>query len=226
MKQDKTFAEKAVEYFYNLKIPGKLPPGMEVLNPYDSPEVKNTVKEFYTKYYSDKRKRIYILGINPGRFGGGLTGISFTDPVALRVHCGIQNSFSDKKELSSEFIYYVIGAYGGPEKFFAEFFLSALYPLAIIRNGKNYNYYDDPWAYGFFRESIRESLKQQSSFGTKGDSAICLGIKNYKYLKIFNDELGLFRNIAVLDHPRYIMQYKRKRLEEYIETYLRTLNNQ
>jgi len=33
--------------------------------------------EFYHKYYNDYNSRLLILGINPGRFGGGLTGIPF-----------------------------------------------------------------------------------------------------------------------------------------------------
>ena len=137
------FSSKAIDYFSNLKSPVKLPPQIEVLNPYENDAVKNTVNAFYQKFYNDDRKRIYILGINPGRFGGGLTGISFTDPVALRKHCGIDNQLGTKEELSSKYVYEVINRFGGVKKFFADFYLSAIYPLALIKDGKNYNYYDD-----------------------------------------------------------------------------------
>jgi len=223
MNQDKTFAEKAVQYFCRLKAPERLPEDVEVMNPYASSKVKFAVKQFYCKYYDDNRKRVFIMGINPGRFGGGLTGISFTDPVALRQHCGIDNSFSDKKELSSEFIYKVIEEYGGAQKFFSKFYLSALYPLAIIKQGKNYNYYDDPGTSNYFQAHIKKSLKQQASFGADENHAICLGIKNLKYLSVINEEMKFFKSIVVLDHPRYIMQYRRKKLKEYVIKYLDVL---
>jgi hypothetical protein len=39
---------------------------------------------FYQKYYADNKKRSLIIGINPGRFGAGVTGIPFTDPIRLK----------------------------------------------------------------------------------------------------------------------------------------------
>src|SRR4030042_2042241 len=105
------FANKAVRYFTKLKIPTRLPSGVQILNPYKNDNVKSAVKEFYQKFYNDERKRIFILGINPGRFGGGLTGISFTDPVALKKLCGIDNQLRKKEELSSKFIYEVINRF-------------------------------------------------------------------------------------------------------------------
>ena len=50
-------------------------------------------------------QRHLLLGINPGRFGGGVTGIPFTDPIRLQNVCGIENNFEKKQELSSVFIY-------------------------------------------------------------------------------------------------------------------------
>src|SRR6476659_8178058 len=113
--KNKTFAEKAIAFFnhLDLTLPSSL--HIEVLNPYKNPEVRKLTEKFFTKYFNDNRKRIFIMGINPGRFGGGLTGISFTDPVALRKFCGIENNFGSKRELSSEFIYQMIQEYGGVE---------------------------------------------------------------------------------------------------------------
>src|SRR3972149_12017619 len=145
------FSSKAIDYFSNLKSPVKLPPKIEVINPYENDAAKNTVNAFYQKFYDDDRKRIFILGINPGRFGGGLTGISFTDPVALRKHCCIDNHLGNKEELSSKFVYEVINRFGGVEKFFSHFFLSAIYPLALINDGKNFNYYDSKKLFTFLR---------------------------------------------------------------------------
>ena len=94
-------------------------------------------KQFYNRFYNDTNKRIYLIGINPGRFGGGTTGIAFTDPINLQVKCEIENKFAKKQELSSDFIYKLIDEFGGVENFFSKFYLTALYPLALIKDGKN-----------------------------------------------------------------------------------------
>jgi hypothetical protein len=215
-----TFANKAIDYFTNLKSSTKLPSGIQILNPYKKTDVKNTVREFFEKYYNDERTRVYILGINPGRFGGGLTGISFTDPVALRNHCGIENQLGDKEELSSKFIYQVIAQFGGVKKFFSKFFLSAIYPLALIRDEKNYNYYDDNKLFHSLEPRFKESLVAQAGFGANCKTVICLGKKNASCLKILNDELKLFDKIEILDHPRFIMQYRKKKMGQYIKQYV------
>lgn len=218
-----TFANKAINYFTNLKSPTKLPLGIQILNPYEKDEVKSAVKVFFSKFYNDERKRIYILGINPGRFGGGLTGISFTDPVALRKYCGIENELGSRKELSSKFVYQVIEHFGGVNKFFSNFFLSALYPLALIKDGKNHNYYDSEKLFFSLKPHLKDSLAKQIEFGAHKKVVICLGKKNADYIAILNDELKLFDKIEILDHPRFILQYRRKNINYYISQYLNVL---
>jgi len=137
-----SFANKAKKYFCNLIAPKIFQNKVEMINPYVQKEVRFAVKSFYQKYFNDTNQRRFIFGINPGRFGGGLTGISFTDPVALSEECGIENNFGNKKELSSKFIYRMISEYGGVKKFYSKIFLSALFPFALIKDGKNYNYYE------------------------------------------------------------------------------------
>lgn len=44
------------------------------LYPYKNPQTWSCVEQFYSKYYSDTNQRILVLGINPGRFGSGITG--------------------------------------------------------------------------------------------------------------------------------------------------------
>ncbi len=219
-----TFANEAIDYFTNLKSPTKLPLEIQILNPYEKSEVNTAVKEFFQKFYNDEHKRVYILGINPGRFGGGLTCISFTDPVALRKYCGIENELGNKEELSSKFIYKVINQYGGIKNFFSKFFLSAIYPLALIKDGKNYNYYDDEKLFSLLKPYLIKSLKDQFEFGADKRAAICLGKQNAVYLKILNDELKLFDRIEILDHPRFIMQYRKRKLDNYISQYIDVLN--
>ncbi|MCX6150731.1 MAG: DUF4918 family protein [Ignavibacteriales bacterium] len=219
-----TFANKAIKYFLNLGTPANLPKTISVINPYEKEDVKKTVKEFFAKYYDDQEERVFIFGINPGRFGGGLTGISFTDPVALREKCGIENSFGTRKEISSEFVYKVIEEYGGTDKFFSRFFLSALFPLAIIKNGINYNYYDEPELLKVLHSEIVLSIRKQTAFGANRKNVISFGRKNGEFLKRFNGELELFNKVETLDHPRFIMQYKRKSLNKFIDEYLGVFN--
>jgi hypothetical protein len=219
-----TFADKAINYFSSLTPPKNLPNGTCLMNPYEKDEVKRVVVQFYKNFYSDENQRVFIIGINPGRFGGGLTGISFTDPVALTEHCKIENEFGNRKELSSQFIYNVICSYGGTEKFFSKYFLTALFPLAIIKDGKNYNYYNDPKHIKSLYPHLLSSLKDQARFGAIKKYAVCLGKKNAKYLIKINNDLKLFEEIRVLDHPRYIMQYKLRKIDDYIAKYMAKLS--
>jgi hypothetical protein len=219
-----SFSNKAIKYFCNLKTPHLKSSGVEVINPYESDEVKQLVKKFYSKFYNDEKERIFIVGINPGRFGGGLTGIAFSDPVALREDCGIDNSFGDRKELSSKFIYQVIKQFGGVQKFFSNVFLTALYPFAIVKDGKNYNYYDEKLLFDLLRNEIVENIQRQVKFGARRDFAILLGKKNADYFLPINEEHKFFKKIITLEHPRYIMQYKLKQIDGYIEKYLAAIN--
>jgi len=219
-----SFAEKAIKYFNGLKPPGIKVTGVELINPYNSDAIKDVIREFYNKFYNDSNNRIFIFGINPGRFGGGLTGLSFTDPVALRESCKIENDLGERKELSSKFIYMVIDRFGGVEKFFSTVFLTALYPFAIIKNGKNYNYYDDNSLAEKLTPAIIKTIKSQMDFGARRDTIIILGKKNASYLSGFNSELNFFKKIIVLDHPRYIMQYRLKGVDLYIKKYIDAIN--
>lgn len=218
-----TFATSILNFFDKLNAPA-FSNGIEIINPYPDKEVKAVVRSFYNKYFNDNNPRVFIIGINPGRFGGGITGISFTDPVALKEFCGIENNLGDKKELSSRFIYEIINAYGGPEAFNRKFYLTALYPLAIVNNGKNYNFYDDPKLYATLKPFMISYLQDQIKAGAKKDIAICLGKKNYIFVDKINKEYGFFRELKMLEHPRYIMQYKLKSLPDYIEKYIKVLD--
>ena len=77
------FADHVLNFYRSLKIKARLPKGIEVLYPYQDKTTFGLCETFYKKYYNDRDERIMIIGINPGRFGAGLTGIPFTDPVKL-----------------------------------------------------------------------------------------------------------------------------------------------
>lgn len=221
-----TFADKILAFNQSLQLSNDiLPEGINVMNPLGVPSVKKLTEVFYRKYFSDDRKRYMIIGINPGRFGGGVTGIPFTDPHKLSGKCGIAVEKISAPELSSDFIYAMIDAFGGPDKFYHSFFLTALCPLGFIqrKNDKetNYNYYDSKELQSAVAPFILETLQKQLKFGIHRDVCFCLGTgKNFTYLSKLNEQHHFFQAIVPLDHPRFIMQYWRKKMNEYIDKYL------
>jgi len=195
------------------------------MNPYDAPAVKGYLRAFLDKYFDDDRPRVPILGINAGRFGAGLTGVTFTDPVALADDCGIPNHLPRKRELSSIYIYDMIRHLGGPEKFYRQFFLSAVCPLGFTREGVNLNYYDDRRLERAVTPFIVSSVERHIEFGCSREYVVLLGRgDNARFFRRLNDEYRWFDEIRALDHPRFIMQYRRKRLGEYLDQYASVLS--
>jgi hypothetical protein len=220
-----TFAEKILQFYSRLSIKEKLPPGVEVLNPYANKNTFTLCTKFYDKFYSDEKSRTMIIGINPGRFGAGLTGIPFIDPPKLEQVCGIENDLPKKSELSADFILAVIQAYGGPAKFYSKFYINSVSPLGFTYETKNLNYYDTPALLKSLEPFISKSLITQVNFGVNRTVAFCLGEgENFKHLNSFNARLKLFEKIIPLAHPRFIMQYRRKKLQEYVQDYLNKLS--
>jgi hypothetical protein len=221
---DEQFANKILDFYTTLQVPEKLPRGVEVLFPFSSPEVIRLMNQFYFQYFSDTRKRTLIFGINPGRHGAGITGINFTAPRQLFHDCGISNDFGDASELSAEFIYTMIQAYGGPDQFYKDYFISAVSPLGYVYKGKNMNYYDMPSLQLRLKPFVVNCIQQQLQWPVKQKRCICIGgDKNFRYLSALNERYQWFEKIDVLPHPRFIMQYKRKYIHEYISLYLKTL---
>lgn len=217
-----TFAEKVLHFNKTLKLEMKLPKGVVVMNPFRDEYVLSLCTNFYTQYYNDSQKRHIILGINPGRLGGGLTGIPFTDPVKLEKLCGIANTLDKKAELSADYIYKMMAAYGGFQNFYRSFYFNSICPLGFTKDGKNLNYYDMRELQEVVKDFMVMSLKKQLAFGIKTDVAYCLGEgENFKFISKLNKEHHFFKKLIPLAHPRYIMQYKRKKVDEYIDDYLR-----
>jgi len=204
--------------------PPSLPGGIEVLYPQKNREVIELVEIFFNKYYDDTISRHLIFGINPGRLGAGTTGINFTAPKQLKQFCGIDHPFRSQTELSAEFIYEFIQAYGGVKKFYKDYFITSVSPLGFIKNGVNLNYYDDKNLQQLVTPFITDSIQKQLSLGFETDYCICIGgDKNLKFFSSLNKEHRFFKKIIPLPHPRFIMQYRRKQKEKYIEQYLSTL---
>jgi len=132
-----TFAQQVLDFHINTLQPTwKLPKGVDLLYPFGEEETQACMKVFYEKYFSDNRDRIFVAGINPGRFGAGVTGVPFTGPKMLREQCDIEHGFTGRPELSADFIYRWINenfdtqlAFGSRREF-----------LLCLGEGKNYKF--------------------------------------------------------------------------------------
>ena len=221
-----TFGEKVLRFYRNLKIEQPLPEGIEILNPYQDDSSFALCQAFYRKYYNDNGRRFFILGINPGRFGAGLTGVPFTDPIKLETTFGIKNTLPKKAELSADFIHSMINNLGGPDQFFSRFYINSVSSLGFMKSGKNLNYYDSRELMRSLETFIKNGIQTQVGFGIQREVAFCLGEgTNFKYLQKLNDQEKFFKKIIPLAHPRFIMQYKRKQLASYLDDYCQKLNS-
>lgn len=222
----KTFADKVIEFNQHLKYTGTLPKGFDIKNPFlENPETMVVMSAFYHKYYDDTQPRRLIVGINPGRLGAGTTGVPFTDTKRLEDFCGIKMKSANTHEPSSMFVYDMITAYGGVEKFYQEFYINSIFPLAIVRDKKgkwlNANYYDDKALFKAVKDYMIQSIRENIKLGLDTSEVFSLGKKNAEYLEKLNDEEHFFDKITPLEHPRYIQQYKTKMKDFYITKYLK-----
>ena len=217
-----TFAKQVLNFhFPTLQPDWKLPRGVELLFPFHEPATQAAMTAFYEKYLNDERERIFVLGINPGRFGAGVTGVPFTGPKMLREECGIDYPFTSRPEMSAEYIWKWINTMGGPEAFFQDFYITSVCPLGFTKDGKNYNYYDSKKLEKAVLPHIIHNLNTQLAFGSRREFALCLGEgKNYKFLRALNDKHAWFGEVIPLSHPRYVMQYKRKSLDVYLARFV------
>lgn len=224
-----TFADRVIAFNRQLVYTGELPVDFQVMNPFtDNPETMKVMDEFYHKFYHDKHQRRFIIGINPSRKGAGVTGVPFTDTKRLEHACGIPMKSARTHEVSSVFLYEVIDAYGGPAIFYKDFYINSPFPLAIIREtagGKwlNANYYDDRELFESVKDFMIESLHKHIDMGLDTSEVFILGKKNADFIRRLNAREKLFDRLTVLEHPRFIQQYRSKDKQHYIDKYLRAL---
>lgn len=223
-----TFADRIIAFNQQLDFTGTLPLGISIMNPFkENGPALAVSSQFYRKYYSDNHPRHLIFGINPGRFGSGMTGVSFTDPKRMVNQCQIPYPGPMAHEPSSEYVYEMIRAFGGIPEFYEQFYIHSVCPLGFTitgSNGKevNYNYYDKPELQKAVYPFIIENIKKQIDLGFETDICFCFGTgKNEAFLHKLNADKKFFKQIIALEHPRYIMQYKSKTKQDYIAKYLR-----
>lgn len=224
-----TFGSRVVKFNSSLYFRGDLPQGISIMNPFRENACATPASEkFYSMYYNDNNRRYAILGINPGRFGAGITGVPFTDPQRLAESCGIVLAeCPNAREPSSVFVYEIIKAYGGVRKFYSKWYINSICPLGFTRRtdrGRevNYNYYDSADLQKAVTPFILKTLQQQIDCGL--DTAICFCFgkgKNFAFMQKINREHKFFEKIVPLDHPRFIVQYKSAQISEKAQEYAR-----
>jgi hypothetical protein len=226
-------SEKLIRFYKQLQPPAMLPKGIDVLFPQKDPQVIEIVEKFFKKYFNDDHPRGLLLGINPGRYGAGMTGVNFTAPRQLKDYCGIDHHFKTSSELSAEFIYEMINGYGGVKSFYRDWFIGSVCPLGFTASpdpsgggtsGKNMNYYDDKELVQAVTPFIIQCINKQVAMGFKTNKCFCIGgEKNFKFLSALNHEHKWFGEIMPLPHPRFILQYRRKQKDFHIQQYLSAL---
>lgn len=226
-----TFADKVIDFNNQLSLDIKLPKGVEVMNPFkESVYASMNAELFYQKFYNDHYQRRLILGINPGRLGAGVTGVPFTDTKRFNEECEIPFTAFKTHEPSSVFVYEVIRVYGGPLEFYKNIYINSVCPLGFVikdKNGKekNYNYYDSAALTKAVTPFIIETIRKQIAIGCYTNVAYCMGTgSNFKFLYALNEKEHFFDKIIPLEHPRYVMQYKLKWLDEYVKKYIDALS--
>lgn len=230
MKKETTVSQKILKFDEKLsKTILTIPEGFRVINPYNSLEVKEIITKFYTKFYNDTKKRRLIIGSSPARRGTAVTGVPYEDAAHLQKETGIFIDDFYVNKSSSNFLYEVINLYGGPSKFYQDFYMNFVCPLGIVRitqsgSEVNCNYYEYKTLKNNLYEFIVNSLKEQLTFNIDTSVCYCIGSgENYKFLLELNEKYKFFENIIPLEHPRFIMQYNSKNKDMYLKKYMDAL---
>jgi hypothetical protein len=212
--------EWVLDYYEKLTKQWPQSGDIEVLSPFLEPEVADLRRQFYDKYYDDTAPRQLWLGINPGRHGAGITGIPFSDPVQLAKYCQLSTSFAQREELSAAFVFQVIEAAGGPDHFFRRVFIDSVSPFGYVRDGLNFNYYDDSDFFTFLRPHLQEHLDRLLARPGPNEIVLLGKGKNLSHL----NQLDLHgAKVHTLPHPRWVMQYRRKDLDHWVQRYTEIL---
>lgn len=230
MNNTPSFGEQVIAFNKQLAYTGNVPDGFAVINPFiENPETIPTMERFYQKFYNDNKKRKFIIGINPSRHGAGITGVPFTDTKRLKSVCGIEMKTAYSHEPSSVYIYDVIEQYGGARAFYNDFYINSPFPLAITRHNErnswiNANYYDDKALFNAVKPFMITTLKNHLALPIDASKVYVLGKKNAAFLAKINAEEHLFGELVVLEHPRFIQQYKSREKADYLLKYLSLLS--
>jgi hypothetical protein len=102
--------------------------------------------------------------------------------------------------------------------------MNAISPLGFVKNGVNINFYDDPALKKAIIPFALQSIAAVHAAGVRSDVCVVLGTGSLKTFveREIRPEVG-WDHVAYLEHPRYVMQYRRKDVPVFIEKYVRTI---
>jgi hypothetical protein len=233
MNERTTVAHRILEFNEELaETVLELPPGFKVINPFSGPRkgrVREVTTAFYQKFYDDHKPRRLVMGSSPARRGTAVTGVPFEDAELLESETGIDIHGYSVSRSSSGFIHDVIRRYGGRDRFYADFVMSFVCPLGLVRtssngNEVNCNYYENKELLENLHSFIVDTMKRQLAFATDASVCYCIGSgENFRFLSRVNKDQRFFQKIVPLEHPRFITQYNPERKDDFIEKYIRVL---
>jgi hypothetical protein len=226
----KTFGEKVLHFIKHLAYTGaELPKNKVIYNPFkDLTQPLHIAKQFYEKYFNDSHARCALFGINPFKWGAGLTGIPFTDYKRLQSECQIAYDGKGSHENSSLFIYEMINAFGGVENFYRQFYFCWLCPVGFLDpsdpDDKGVSYYVSKELKAIATPLIIENIRRQISIGVRSDLCFVIGSgENDKAFRHLNDRYHFFEKIVTLEHPGFIVRYHNKDRRAYVHRYVDAL---
>lgn len=99
-------------------------------------------------------------------------------------------------------------------------------PLGFMHGEKNLNFYDSAELQSALTTTIQHWILQQVSFGLRQDTTVVLGTGKLKtfFEQYVHAECG-FDSVVFLEHPRFIMQYRRKHVDSYVEKYVQVIRS-
>ncbi len=92
--------------------------------------------------------------------------------------------------------------------------------MGFVKDGRNFNFYDHPALLRDIKPFLIRSIEAQLGFGARLGAAIVLGTGRIKQVfEDLNRECDFFKAVHAVEHPRFIMQYRRRRLGDYLRKY-------
>ena len=216
--QETTFGDRVLAFYDALVAFEWASADIALLSPVSASARREALATFCRSFYNDNSRRVFWLGINPSRVRNTSTGVPYTDGYALENYCNIHNDFSKSRELTADFFYRFVAAFGGPERFFSRHYAGAAFPLSVLRKDRYCNWYDSGLP-ETIASSVPDLIEKQVEMGSNGVLVVIGSGHNAKHLIRINTETNLFRKVLVVEHPRYIAQYKSKEIMRYVDKY-------
>ncbi|MCE5361045.1 uracil-DNA glycosylase family protein [Candidatus Igneacidithiobacillus taiwanensis] len=188
--------------------------GIQVLQ--DCLANRSWLEAFWQHYVPDPLPQTVILGLNPGRFGAGQTGIPFVDFRSLSALLPEASLPKQDSEPSATFFHRVV-QHIGAEKFYRMFYVSNVSAVGYLRDGKNCNYPDLP---ELARPTVARNFAEEMGL-LRPKRIIALGREvEASAQALFPD--GSVR-ISHLPHPSWIMTYRLREAQSWVRRYAQML---